>query len=88
MGPAKYPSPPLPPQPAWPPPEPGQQPVAQHPTLHHNLVKHIVPMLKKLTNESSTHVRIKHHDTTYAVIIHVDVHVEVGTTYHRLVGAH
>jgi hypothetical protein len=92
MGPVKYPSPRPPPrpppQPAWPPPEPRQQPVAQHPTLHHNLVQDPVPVLKKLTNESSVRVRIKHHDTTYTVIIHADVHVEVGTTHRRLVGVH
>jgi hypothetical protein len=46
------------------------------------------PTLKKLTNESSAGVRIKHHDTAYSVIIHADVHVEVGNTCHRLVGAH
>jgi hypothetical protein len=43
---------------------------------------------KKLTNESSTCVGIKHHDTTHAVIFHADFHVEVGTTRCRLIGVH
>ena len=59
-------------RPMWPPLASGHQPDAQHPTLHHSLVKD--PDQKKHTNKCKPCTGVKHHDTTHKVVIHANIH--------------
>jgi hypothetical protein len=70
---------PSPRRPTQPPPALGQQPVAQHLTLHHSLVK-------KLTNKSTPCMGVEHREAAHKKVVHRNIHGDFGPAHLRLSG--
>jgi hypothetical protein len=83
MGPAKTPSPQSPRPSTQPPPAPGQQPVAQPPTLHIVTSDTETP-LKKLTDRSPPCMGVENRDPAHKIVLNKNIHGELGPTHFHL----